>query len=440
MTERGTQDRVTLRFHDNGLEELYQRETGRESSGGYRLIAGTSLVLWAVAAWLIPIGTDVPSSLAVPVCLTMAVLGLVALVLARWAETLDRQHAFASALTIGNGLVILALASAGGVLPGYGVSAIMLLFIWGFVSRTRFVFAALRTAIIAIGFLVAAGNHTGPSLLIDGFIFTAAIIGSLLGARLLERTRRSIFHQDLVIRIQSEDLEREKEKSDRLLLNVMPASISDRLREGAATIADEYPDVSILFADIVGFTGVAARMTPGEVIGMLGGLYSRFDDLAAERGLEKIKTVGDTYMAAGGLPEVLPDHATRVVDLGLAMIAAAARPTDGIPAVHLRIGVHSGPAVGGVIGSRKFAFDVWGDTVNVASRLESQGRPDRVHISEATWQLVRDHFVCEAQDAVDLRGRGQMTTYLVVGPAVERADESVDMPTGATRVEGGRPA
>jgi class 3 adenylate cyclase len=173
---------------------------------------------------------------------------------------------------------------------------------------------------------------------------------------------------------------------------------------------------------------------------MLGGLYSRFDDLAAERGLEKIKTVGDTYMAAGGLPEVLPDHATRVVDLGLAMIAAAARPTDGIPAVHLRIGVHSGPAVGGVIGSRKFAFDVWGDTVNVASRLESQGRPDRVHISEATWQLVRDHFVCEAQDAVDLRGRGQMTTYLVVGPAVERADESVDVPNGATLVEGGRPA
>jgi class 3 adenylate cyclase len=440
MTERGSTDRVTLRFDDDELERRYQREAGREGLGGFRLIAGSSLVLWAVAAWLVPIGTDIPASMAVPVCLAMAVLSLVALVLGRWAQTLDRQHAVASGLTIGNGLVILALASAGGVLPGFAVSAIMLLLIWGFVSRTRFAFAAFRTAVIAIGFLIAAANHTGPTLLLDGFIFTAAAVGSLLALRILERTRRSIFHQDLVIREQSADLEREKGKSDRLLLNVMPASVSERLREGADSIADEYPAVSILFADIVGFTELAARLSPGEVIRLLSELYTRFDDLAADRGLEKIKTVGDSYMAAGGLPEPLPDHATRVVDLGLAMIAAAARPTDEMPVVHLRIGVHSGPAVGGVIGSRKFAFDVWGDTVNVASRLESQGRPDRVHISEATWQLVRDEFECESQATVELRGHGPMTTYLVVGPSGHRAEAAVDPTNRSTPVVDTSPA
>ena len=193
----------------------------------------------------------------------------------------------------------------------------------------------------------------------------------------------------------------------------MPASISDRLREGAEIIADEYAALSILFADIVGFTGVAAGCTPAEVIALLGGLYTRFDDLAAERGLEKIKTIGDSYMAAAGLPEPLADHAARAVDLGLAMIAAAGQPQDGLPAVRLCIGVHSGAAVGGVIGTRKFAFDVWGDTVNVASRLESQGQPDRVHISEATWEMVRDRFEFEARGALELRGRGPMSTYLV---------------------------
>lgn len=200
----------------------------------------------------------------------------------------------------------------------------------------------------------------------------------------------------------------------------MPASVSDRLRNGAVTIADEYPAVSILFSDIVGFTGLASRLAPAEVIRFLSDLYTRIDELAAERGPEKIKTVGGSYMAAGGLPDPLPDHAGRVVDLGLAMVAAAARPTGGLPAVRLRIGVHSGPAVGGVIGTSRFAFDVWGDTVNVASRLESQGQPDRVHISDATWQLVRDRFDCETQGALDLRGRGPMTTYLVVGHRARR--------------------
>jgi len=171
----------------------------------------------------------------------------------------------------------------------------------------------------------------------------------------------------------------------------------------------------VLFADIVGFTPLTARLPADDVVEMLGRLFGRFDELVAARSLEKIKTIGDAYMVAGGLPEPLEDHAARVVDLGLAMIDVAAREADRIGGLQLRVGVHSGPVIGGVIGHRKFAFDIWGETVNVASRLESQGVAGRVHVSAATWQNVRDAFDAEPRGPIDLRGYGPMETYTIVG-------------------------
>jgi class 3 adenylate cyclase len=147
---------------------------------------------------------------------------------------------------------------------------------------------------------------------------------------------------------------------------------------------------------------------------MLDRLFARFDELVAARGLEKIKTIGDAYMAAGGLPEPLDDHAARMVDLGLAMLDVAAQESDGGAELRLRIGVHSGPVIGGVIGHRKFAFDIWGETVNVASRLESQGIPGRVHVSAATWGDVKDLFDGEPCGPIQLRGYGPMETYVIV--------------------------
>lgn len=416
IPELGAMHPVSLRFLDDGLEERFQGEAGAEGRTRFRLNAVTSCVLW-LAAGMLPLVTELPADVIVPFTLGMAAISLVVALLGRWATTLDRQHALAAAvLTVGNGLVILVIVTEAGILPGYGVAAITLLFVWGFVLRARFVFAAARTLAIGVFFGVAAAMYSGPSLVLDGFILAGASIGSLVAHRILERTRRHLYHRNLVVAEQSAAIEAERQKSDRLLLNVMPASISARLRENAATIADEYPSVSILFADIVGFTGLAARLSPSAVVELLGNLYTTFDDLAEERDLEKIKTVGDTYMAAGGLPDPTADHAARVVDLGLAMIAAARQPWDGLPAVRLRVGVHSGAAVGGVIGSRKFAFDVWGDTVNIASRLESQGRPDRVQVSDATWALVRERFDFDAPGTIVLKGRGPMTTYLVIDP------------------------
>ena len=406
---------ISLRFFDRNLELRYQREAGAESLPGLRIITSTAALVWLLATIVVPAGTPIPFELSLPICSAMAGLNAVALLLAGRADTLDRQHSVASLLTAMNGLAILALASVGGVLPGYAVSAIMLLFVFGFVSRTGWAFAAWRSAVVTVGFVFAAVFYQGPgSLQVDGFIFGAAVIGSIVALRLLEQTRRRVFFQDVVITEQAEALNVEKEKSDGLLRNVLPAPIAARLLAGERFIADEYSPVTVLFADIIGFTPLAARLRPVEVIDVLNRLFAPFDALVEERGLEKIKTMGDSYIVAGGLPAPIDDHAARVVDLGLAMIEVAVREGVSVGGLRLRIGVHSGPVVGGVIGHRKFAFDIWGETVNIASRLESLARPNRVHVSDTTWRLVNDRFKAMPLGSTELRGYGPMATYEIL--------------------------
>ncbi|HUG47792.1 MAG TPA: adenylate/guanylate cyclase domain-containing protein [Candidatus Limnocylindria bacterium] len=296
----------------------------------------------------------------------------------KWATTLDRQHALLSLLTSVNGLVVLTLAALIGFFPGYAVSVIMLFFAYAFVARTRFIYAALRTVVLGGGFFYFAFSYPA-NLTIDVFIFVAMSVGTLIALRLIEKSRRSVFFQQRVIHRQSEELRQEKDKTEQVLLNVLPARIVARLREGETTIADEYPSVSVLFADVIGFTALAARLSAADVIALLSDLFSSFDDLVAECRLEKIKTIGDAYMAAGGLADPDSDHAVRVVDLGLAMHAEVAGRARRWHELSVRIGVHSGPAAGGVIGKQKFAFDLWGATINMASRLEQHGLPGRVH-------------------------------------------------------------
>jgi class 3 adenylate cyclase len=412
----GRVDPLTLRFLDTGLEGRYQQAAGEDGLGGFRVITGASGFLWSVAAVLLPNETNLPTDVAIWSSLFMAALSSGGLLASGWATTLDRQHALVAGITSANGLVVLILASAAGLLPGYGVATLLLLYSYGFVSRTRFIFAAARTAVVTAGFAVAIFAYVQPrALLLDVFLYTAGVVGMLLALRLLEQARRRVFFQELLIRGQAAELEREKDQSDRLLLNILPASVSARLREGEQRIADEYPAVSVLFADIVGFTPLAAQLSPAEMIDLLGGLFTEFDALVAERGLEKIKTIGDAYMAAGGLPEPIPDHAARVVDLGLAMIEAASRHARDGQELGLRVGIHSGPVVGGVIGTHKFAFDIWGDTVNVASRLESHGAPNRVHVSRATRNLAGDAFEYRPLGALNLRGHPAMEAFAVVG-------------------------
>lgn len=246
-------------------------------------------------------------------------------------------------------------------------------------------------------------------------------MASLVGLHMLESNRRRSWHQDLVIEEQKAAIDIERDESERLLLNVLPEAISMRLRQGESPIADDFSDVTVLFADIVGFTPMASKLTANEVVKVLNGIFSQFDELVAERGLEKIKTIGDAYMAVAGLPEPRADHAHRMVDLALAMQTCTIE-SGLFSDLSIRIGVHSGPVAGGVIGTNKFAYDVWGNTVNVASRIEKAGVPGRVQVSEATKTLTDDEFTYETRGDVELRGVGPMTTYLVVerkqtGPA-----------------------
>jgi class 3 adenylate cyclase len=413
MIERGELHPFGLRFRDADLERRFQEGEGAAGLAGYRIITGATVVLWVLAAFVFPLGTEIGWSLAITVAGSMAVVGAIAFAASVWAVTMNRQHLLAALLTSANGLVLLLLAWEGGAIRGYAVAAILLLFVFGFVSRTRFVFAILRTVVIAVGLAVVVLAYPFPQeLALDVFIYVAASIASLLGLRMIERNRREAWHQRLVIEEQSAAIEVERTRSDRLLLNVLPAAVSERLKDGENPIADDFPAVSVLFADIVGFTSMTATMAAHDVIEMLSGLFSTFDELVVERGLEKVKTIGDSYMAVGGLPEPMEDHALRVVELGSAMLNVLG---SGDAAIGVRIGIHSGPVAGGVIGTQKFAYDVWGNTVNIAARLQQVGVPGRVHVSEETMRLTSAVYEYEQVGPTELRGVGPMATYLLIG-------------------------
>jgi len=208
-------------------------------------------------------------------------------------------------------------------------------------------------------------------------------------------------------------LDRLNRENEQLLLNVLPAPIAAQLKKQPGIIAERFDDVSVLFADIVGFTGLSARLSPSELIEMLNGLFSTFDELADRHGLEKIKTIGDAYIVAGGLPEPRPDHLDAMLRLALDMVDAmqALRATRGD--LQVRIGVNVGSVVAGVIGFRKFSYDVWGDTVNTASRLESHGEPGRIQVSEAVYLRLRDSFAFGPRNTVELKGKGPVCTYFL---------------------------
>src|SRR6478672_4370453 len=208
---------ISLRFLDDALERRYQAVSGAESLTGFRITTASAAVLWLLAAVVVPNGTAIPVDRAVIVCFAVGFLNWAAFLVADEDDTLDRQHAVLSLLTSVNGLVILWLASTGGVLPGYGISAIMLLFAFGFVARTGFIFAAWRSVVIVAGFATAAILYPGrANLVVDAFIFGAAVIGTLLALRLLERSRRRVFYQDMVITQQGAALRLEKERADAL--------------------------------------------------------------------------------------------------------------------------------------------------------------------------------------------------------------------------------
>jgi class 3 adenylate cyclase len=245
--------------------------------------------------------------------------------------------------------------------------------------------------------------------LLNGVVSDLALLTAVLLLGEAVRTRRALDREHRLLLT-------EQERSERLLLNVLPGPIADRLKQGEEVIADDFPEVTVLFADLVDFTRRSRETTPERVVQVLDDLFSALDTLAERYQLEKIKTVGDAYMVVGGLPEPRPDHAQAVADMALAVREEVARHLDpaGEP-LAVRIGIDTGPVVAGVIGRRKFSYDLWGDTVNTASRMESSGVPGCIQVTERTYRRLRDGFRLERRGPIQVKGKGEMTTWFLVG-------------------------
>jgi adenylate cyclase len=200
-----------------------------------------------------------------------------------------------------------------------------------------------------------------------------------------------------------------------LLLNILPKEISEALKAEQRTIAEDYDAASILFADIVNFTPMAATMTPSRLVSLLNEVFQCFDELVEKYDLEKIKTIGDCYMVAAGVPRSRPDHAQAIIDLALDMQKAIAEREFGGRRLAFRIGINSGPVVAGVIGHKKFSYDLWGAAVNVASRMETYGQSGAIQITRNTCELVRRDFLLEAKGTVNVRGAGELEIWHVLG-------------------------
>jgi adenylate cyclase len=251
-------------------------------------------------------------------------------------------------------------------------------------------------------------NNLPPALMLLFFVMNLSVVSAIIFSVLFSFVAQKNRLYDL--------LHQEQEKSEALLLNVLPEEIAARLKAGSRTIADQFDAVSVLFADLVGFTPLSTQLSPTQMVDLLNDIFMQFDALADKYNVEKIRTIGDAYMVASGVPCPRPDHAQALARMALDMCDyVASHPVyEGHP-IDFRIGINSGPAVAGVIGRKKFQYDLWGDTVNTASRMESHGTGGRIQISRDTYNLLKDEFICEPRGTVLVKGKGEMETWYLTG-------------------------
>ncbi len=275
---------------------------------------------------------------------------------------------------------------------------------WSLLVAAWFVVGPLAYAISQL----SAETRTPLTLLGDA-VSNAAMFAAVLVLGEAVRNRRALGREHRLLLA-------EQERSERLLLNVLPAPIATRLKESERVIADAFPEATVLFADIVDFTVRSQRMAPQQVVQALDELFSAFDQLARRQGLEKIKTIGDAYMVAGGLPDPRPDHAEAVAEMALGIREEVARRSDpsGQP-LAVRIGIDTGPVVAGVIGRNRFIYDLWGDTVNTASRMESHGVAGCIQVTARTHDRLRDGYRFQRRGPIPVKGKGEMVTWFLLG-------------------------
>jgi class 3 adenylate cyclase len=418
----GQLDRLRLRFLDAELEREFVTEDDRDAIPQMRIAGVLAVVLFGgfgLLDHLVVEGSIVP----ILVIRFGVVCPVVLVALALIGRPVGRR--LAQPLVCGVVLVgcggLNAMPLVADVPSDYARTGtlLVLMFLDAF-ARVRFPWATATTVLIVAGYVgaaifdgVAAGDLAYNSFFLIGFV----VIGSTTSYA-LDRLRRAAF-------LRERALERERRRSELLLHNVLPPSVAQRLQDLDSTFAEAAEDVTVLFADIVGFTPLAETLDPTELVGHLHELFTRFDEQCDAHGAEKIKTIGDAYMAVAGVPSVHPDHAAAVADLALGMREVADTYTGWPGGLALRIGVASGPVVAGVIGTRKFLFDLWGDTVNTASRLESSSLPGEILISSGTRLLLGDRFETSAVSEVTVKGHAPVPAHLLIGRSSEGAREPV---------------
>ena len=317
----------------------------------------------------------------------------------------------------------LSMIPLGGFLDSGGVG------LWGILAPLgALVFGDVRTAakwyaayvVIFLGSGIAGEVLGGITPAPPGWFTSTMLAMNVVVGGTIVFTLLALFAQQR--RDAVDALRTEQAKAENLLLNILPRSIAEQLKAQTHPIADQFHSASILFADVVGFTPWSERRPPAEVVGILDQLFSHFDALADRYGLEKIKTIGDCYMAAAGVPTPRPDHAQALSLMALDMLHAMRSSDDvGHLGLDLRVGINSGPVVAGVIGRKRFLYDLWGDAVNTASRMESHGTSGRIQITRATYELLGDGFECEPRGTIAVKGKGAMEVWYLVGRRPSRA-------------------
>ena len=394
---------LTLRFGDPALERDFRREYRVSATRQVRvtlLVGGALFLVFSlVDRWADP----TLAARAWPIRLTVSavLLATVALSFTPWWTAIRGKALWVVAVV--GALGTFALITTGG--PWHELRWVgLVLVVLAADTLLRLTFPALlafSAALLALwpAALAVAGDLTADRVLGGTVALVATYAIGLLAAYTIERyARRAFLHE--------RDARRERERSDRLLLNILPGPIAERLKAGAAPIAD-HAEATILFADITGFAAMSAEMPAGELVEMLNGVFSGFDRLARDHGVEKIKTIGDAYMAVAGLPEPAADHVERIADLALAM-----RDHSPLP---IRIGIDTGPVVAGVIGESKFIYDLWGDAVTTASRMESHGLPGAIQVTARVRDRLGDRYRFAERGEIDVKGRGPMRTWLLEG-------------------------
>lgn len=414
--------RFGLRFVNARTEKVYRSWQARSVVPLVRVGMVASALAWAGAllAVLFAAPDKIGDAMLVVGATTFPVLGAV------FALTLSEKHAHwvpygAMFANTSSGLTVGALAFWLVDVPVLGSIGTIAVAFFGFtVFRLRTLHAVLAS-VPYIAATLALFFRAGPGLDRAGWVISWVGVLVLWAVCIFigflnEGLNRRAFTHERTIDTQQLQLEGERRRADELLKSILPEAIAERLKRTPGVIAQQFDPVTVLFADLVGFTPLAARLPAEEVVGVLDAIFTRFDLLAEQHGVEKVKTIGDAYMAVAGAPQPLDDDAGTMARLALAICRemASLRQQTG-HALSVRIGLCSGPVIAGVIGAQKFAWDIWGDTVNTAARMESHGLVDKIQISESTFTRLEGRFVLEDRGTLEVKGKGPMRTWLLTG-------------------------